>query len=456
MSNPTAGICLRNTLYGACSSLFRTYRDRLEASALGSRLARGVFWSVAGTVISRGSMLAASVLVARMLGRTGFGELGMIQSTVGMFGVFAGFGLGLTATKHVAELRSGDPVRTGKIIGLSGAVAAVTGGMMALALFLFAPWLAAHTINAPHLSGVLRIGGLILFINALNGAQTGALSGFEAFRTIAYVNFFVGLISFPVLVGGAYLGGLPGAVWALAISLGFNWLLNHIAVRKEARRYGVPITIRKCGREWPVLWKFSLPAFFAAAVVGPVNWACGALLVNQPNGYGEMGIFNAANQWFSILLFLPGMVGGVVLPVLSDQLGRNDTAQSQKTLLLAIKMNLLLVTPLVVVAIIASPSIMNLYGEGFGEGWPTLVVVLLTAGLLAAQAPVGQIITASGRMWLGFLMNSGWALVFILGTIFLLDHGSLGLAAARAGGYVIHAVWTFGFAFWFLRRGTWQ
>jgi len=58
-----------------------------------------MFWSMAGAVISRGLMLVASIFVARMLGKTGFGELGMIQSTVGMFGVFAGFGLGLNCNK---------------------------------------------------------------------------------------------------------------------------------------------------------------------------------------------------------------------------------------------------------------------------------------------------------------------------------------------------------------------
>ena len=219
---------------------------RIEASKIGYRLAKGAFWSMAGAVISRGLMLAAWVLVARMLGKTGYGELGMIQSTVGMFGVFAGFGLGLTATKHVAEFYRNDPERTGRIIGLSGLVAMGTGGLMAMGLFIFAPWLAEHTINAPHLAGVLRIGALILFINALNGAQTGALSGFEAFKTIAYVNLLVGLISFPVLAGGAYFGGLTGAVWALAINLGVNWLFNHLALRKEAHRYGVSLTFRKC------------------------------------------------------------------------------------------------------------------------------------------------------------------------------------------------------------------
>jgi len=399
-------------------------------------------------------MLLASIFVARILGKTGFGELGIIQTTVGMFGVFAGFGLGLTATKHVAEFRQSDPERAGRIIGLSGLVAMGSGGLMALGLLVFAPWLAEHTLNAPHLSGVLRIGAFILFISALNGAQTGALSGFEAFKTIAYVNFFVGLISFPILVLGTYSGGLTGAVWALAINLCFNWLLNHIALRKEARKYKVPFTVRNCSREFPVLWKFSLPAVLAGSMVGPVNWLCAAFLVNQPDGYGEMGIFNAANQWYTIMMFLPGLLGSVVLPVLSERLGQKDTMQSKKTMVLAMKVNALLVFPFVIIASIASPLIMSFYGKGFSDGWPTLIVVLLTAGLLAIQTPVGQIIAASGKMWIGFCMNLGWALTFIACTLLMLDLGSLGLASSRAIAYVVHAVWTIGFAILLVRKGV--
>jgi len=409
---------------------------------------------MAGAVISRGLMLIASIVVARLLGKNGFGELGMIQTTVGMFGVFAGFGLGTTATKYVAEFRQTEPERAGRIIGLSGLVAMGTGGLMALGLLVFAPWLAEHTINAPHLTGVLRIGALILFINALNGAQTGALSGFEAFKSIAYVNLFIGLLSFPILIAGAYFGGLTGAVWALAINLCFNWLLNHIALRIEARRCKVPFTLRHCSHELPILWRFSLPAVLASSLVGPVNWLCATFLVNQPDGYGEMGIFNAANQWYAMLMFLPGLLGGVVLPVLSERLGQKDTNQSMKAMVFSIKANALFVMPLVVLAGIASPYIMSLYGAGFRDGWPTLVVVLLTAGLLAVQTPVGQIIAASGKMWIGFVMNLGWALTFIIATLLLVEKGSLGLASARACSYVIHATWTFGFAIWLIRKGA--
>ena len=445
-----SSISVTKLIYSCSPKALHPTFDRVKKSDIGLRLARGAFWSLAGAVISRGLMLVASIVVARMLGKTGFGELGMIQSTVGMFGVFAGFGLGLTATKHVAEFRTTDPDRAGRIIALSNLVAIVTGGVMALGLFIFAPWLAAHTINAPHLAGVLRIGALILFISALNGAQTGALSGFEAFRTIAHVNLAVGLISFPILIAGARFGGLTGAVWAIAINLVFNWLLNHLALRREAPKYRIPFQVRGCRQEFSVLWKFSLPAVLAGSMVGPVNWICNAMLVNQPNGYSEMGIYNAANQWYAVLLFLPGLLGQVVLPILSERLGQKETSQSLKTMVLAIKANALLVLPLVLIASIASPYIMGLYGEGFRSGWPTLVVVLLMTGLLTIQTPVGQIIAASGRMWIGFAMNLGWAIVFFFGTLMMINRGSFGLAFARTVGYIFHTIWVFGFAYYLL------
>jgi O-antigen/teichoic acid export membrane protein len=442
---------LRSIAYALSPSAAHPLLKRIEASDIGLRLARGLFWSIAGIFLSRGLMLCASILVARILGKTAFGELGMIQSTIGMLGVFAGFGLGLTATKHVAELRQTDPGRAGHIIRLSGFFATITAGVMTLLLLIFAPWLASH-INAPHLSSILRVGAIILFLSALNGAQIGALSGFEAFKTIGQVNVVLGLLSFPTLVAGAYLGGLSATVWALSINLVFNWLLNHLALRREAERYRVPLSLAGCWREWPILWKYSLPAVLAGSIVGPASWICNAMLVNRTGGYEEMGIFNAADQWYAILLFFPGIIGQVLLPILSNKIRLDNSAQSVKALVLATTLNFVIVTPLIIIFALASGYIMSLYGKSFGDSWPTLVIVLLTAGFFLIQSPVSLLITASGRMWLGLAMHLGWALVFIFCSYFLTEFGSIGLASARLLGYIAQATWASGFAFLLIRR----
>ena len=184
----------------------RQFAGRLAASPIGNRLARGMIWTLAGAMMARGLGLIASVVAARMLGREGFGELGVIQSTVAMFGAFAGFGLGLTATKHIAECRNADPTRAGRIMALSGVIAVISGAVMALGLLLAAGPVAEHALAAPHLKGLLQVSAGLIFLGALNGAQLGALSGLEAFKTIARVNLWSGLASFPIMIVGVWWG----------------------------------------------------------------------------------------------------------------------------------------------------------------------------------------------------------------------------------------------------------
>lgn len=429
---------VKSIAFTRCPSFLRPLFDRVENSPIGLRLASGVFWSMAGAVISRGLMLCATILVARMLGKTVYGELGMIQSTVGMFGVFAGFGLGLTATKHVAEFRQSDPERAGRIIGISGLVAMGTGGLMALGLFMFAPWLAEHTINAPHLAGILRIGALILFINALNGAQTGALAGFEAFKTIAHVNLFVGLISFPILVCGAYFGGLAGAVWALAINLCFNWLLNHIALRKEARRHRVPFSFRDCSLELPVLWSFALPATLSGFMVGPANWACRALLTNQPNGYDEMGILTAALVFQGLLMFVSGMLSAPLLSMISNA----GTNISEKLGTINI-LSTWILGVIVAIPLLCFPEIAQL---AFGSDYAThsfrvtFSLVVFCTSIMMFKEGLARVLAANSLLWWGFFSNTFWAAILIVSTIFLVHWGAPGLAASLTIAYILNTV----------------
>lgn len=438
-----SNISLRNFLYGACPRQLVSFWDKVESSNLASRIAHGAFWAIGGAVISRGSMLLASILVARILGRDIYGEFGMIRTTMNMFLVFAGFGLGMTATKHVAECRATDPVRAGRILAISGLFAVCTGTFVAVALYIFAPWVATHTINAPALVGELRIGALILLLNAVNGAQTGALAGFEAFKTIAKVNLGIGLCSFPLLVGGAYLGGLRGAVWALGVNMLINWLLNHWALRREAARYKVPFSCKGCFTEWPILWRFSLPAAVSGFMVSPVVWASNAMLVNQPGGYGQMGLFDAANQWRMAILFIPGVVGQIVLPMLANLNAPNDKVRYGKVL----KYNALInggvaLAVALPVALLAKP-IMRSYGVNFEAGALALRLLSISTVLVALNSVVGQAIASKGRMWTGFSFNLMWATVFLFFSYYFIHigYGVTGLAIANLIAYSAHSFW---------------
>ncbi len=444
---------VKSVILTTCPPFLRKHLTRIEESPIEYRLAKGMFWSMAGAVISRGLMLVASIFVARILGREVYGEFGIIRSTVNMFLVFAAFGLGLTATKYVAEFRKTDPARAGRIMALSGLFAVATGSMVMLGLLAFAPWLAAHTINAPHLSGELRIGAIILLINALNSTQTGALAGFEAFKTIARVNIGVGLASFPLLVSGAYFGGLRGAVWALATNMAINWLLNYLALRSEAIRHHTPFALKGCIKEWRILWSFSLPAAMSSVMAISVLWLCNAILVNQPDGYGQMGLFDAANQWRIAILFIPGMVCQIALPMLSSLNGLNDQAKYMRVLKYNAMLNggaaLVVALPIA----LASLWIMEGYGPGFGQGKWVLVVLAVSTIFAALNTVIGQAIASKGRMWIGLSFNALWAIALLASGLILIrqGYGAIGLALANLIAYLLHSLWQSGYVFWVLK-----
>lgn len=428
-----------------CPKALQPYLDRFASSDVGLRLAKGAFWSLVGALVSRGLMLLASILIARELGREVYGEYGMIRSTVGMFVVFAGFGLGLTATKHVAEFRSSDPIRAGRIMAISGLFAVLTGAFVAVSVYITAPWLTAKTINAPYLTEELRIGAIILFLNSLNGAQTGALAGFEAFKVIAKVNLWSGVLSFPLLVGGAYWGGLVGAIWALVFNAAINWALSHLALRREAARFNVPFSVRECLVEWPTLWRFSLPAALSGIMVSPVIWVCNAMLVNQPEGYGQMGLFDAANQWRMAILFIPTMISQIALPILTN-ISKEYTREKYHRV---VKYNLAIngVSALLVALpiIFMSEYIMSSYGSGFVDGQMTLILLAAASVFMSLNNVIGQVIASKGEMWVGFILNLIWALTIVaLSYVFICKSASAtSIAMACLLSYILHSIWQY-------------
>jgi O-antigen/teichoic acid export membrane protein len=412
----------------------------LPEGSLRARLVVGVFWSVAGTVIAQVLQLAATVFVARWLGKAEYGEIGIVRSTVGMLGIFVGLGLGLTAVKYVSELKERDPARAGRIASLTMTVALISGTVVTAALILTSPWLASHSLGSRAVSRPLAIGAGLLFFGEVNGVQGGILSGLEAFDALARVSLWAGLCSVPIIVTATWLWGVNGAVLGLVVSAALNCGLTHLTLREEASQAGIPFSHFGTWGEHSVLWKFSLPAFLGGAVVTPASWACNALLVNRPKGYAEMGLFAAADQWRTAILFLPGVVSRVVLPILSSYSGESadEPSRFSNTLEAGYSVGVLVAFPLVAALSFGANLLTTAYGADFAGMRYPLAGVLYAAGIVAIVQPTGLSMQAKGAMWLTFTYNLGWGVLLVGSFHFALSKfGAWGLGLAYACSYFI-------------------
>ena len=402
------------------------------------RFTHGAFWSAVGTVGARLATFLAAVVTARFLGQVGFGELAMIQSTIGLLGTFAGLGIGMTATKYVAELRGKDPKRTGRIIALTYLVSWTGGGLMALVCIAAAPWLAARTINAPHLVPELRLASLVLFVSAGFGPQGGILAGCQAFRAIARINWWQGLLSLPLTILLVWLGGSRGVILALILTTLIGGVLSSLALRKEYAAFGIRFKFFEAWREKSIFWHFSIPAFLASAVYTPIIWVANALLVRQPGGYAELGIFNAAMQFQFIIVAINTILAQVSVPMLAEIFGQDDKSRFNQIFNRYLKASWGFSISFGFLALALSPLLISVYGKYFRDGGGILSLVICYTVITVPGSIIAQSFYSSGKMWYSLANTFIWALSFLIMVSLLVPHyKALGLAGAFIISYSI-------------------
>ena len=403
--------------------------DTPEVLPFGFRLVRNIWWNTVGTLGSQFLILTIGIVTARMLGDEAFGEFGMIRSTTSVLEIFAGASLGITATKFVAELREQDPVRTGRIISLILSVALVLGiVIMGIGILLASP-LTEIALNAPHLWVDIVLATPLVLIGSMTGAITGILIGFESFKTIAQVTIFKNIIALPLTVFLIRLFGLSGAVLSLAIVGIVGLALTIRPMLKKMREASIVLKWKSALDERSVLWRFSVPAFLSSLVVNPAIWLSNIILVNQPGGYSELGLFNAAAQWRMVILLFPTIIGKVALPMLSESYGVKDRRRFSKTLWVIFGLATGGALAVAIPVIIVSPWIVTLYGSGYVGAQEILIILVFVAVVQAINSMIGHVIASVGEMWWGLFFNLLWGgLLLLFVIIWVRSYGAIGLA----------------------------
>jgi len=420
------------------------------------RIATGAAWSVIASIVSRAMAFVMSVVVVRLLGNESFGRFGIISGTIATFSVVGTLGMGVASTKLVAQNRTSDPARAGRTLASAVAASLAMGGVVALSLVLLAPWLAAEVLGDASLIPALRLSGLALFFIAWSSAQAGGLGGIEAFSAAAKVSMLGGALIFLFSVIGVWKWGLIGAVAAIPIGNACQCVIQEIALRSASRRAKISYPYAHPFSEMRVVLTVGFPAMLSAAVYVPATWLGSVILVRHA-GYQEMAVFAIADQWFNLVLMLPVVLGGVLLPVMTNVFSANDGEASQSLLRRTFLGNLgISFVPLVVIMPFGF-LILRIYGPTYPPSWRVLSVMVLAACVFAALSPIGHALTATGRMWLGSAMNLGWSAAYLtLGYLLVASHGqgALGLALARLLAYAVHAIWSLGYLRAALRRGS--
>jgi O-antigen/teichoic acid export membrane protein len=419
------------------------------------RLRTGISWNILASGFNQGSSFTINILMARLLGREIFGEYAIIQSTLVSVSLLAQVATGATATRYLAEFRSSDKERSGRILGLSSGLSFLMAAITALGLIFSAPWIAGHAFRAPHLSLGLMIGSGFLLFSVINGYQIGALAGLEGYRALSVGGIISGCLS-PMLCGiAAWHWGLNGAIGGLAAGSLISCLLHNRLLKKVSATQAITATYRGLSQEHHILTKYAFPAALSGFLSMPAVWLANTFLVRQDGGYGQLALYSAAMNLRVLVMFLPRNINNVFFSVLNNQKGLGDARRYRKTYWL----NIALISAVVIITgtvlLLLGSKLLRLYGENFGEAYSVLVILLFSSLIEALAIAIYQIIQTKERIWASLfaiaLPNYG---SFVLLAYFLAPlYGANGLAWAFMIGWglalliISLLVWRFGLDF---------
>ncbi|SHH94697.1 lipopolysaccharide biosynthesis protein [Pollutimonas bauzanensis] len=189
-------------------------------NSLNKKIGIGIVWNMANMFISRGASVVFTLFLAKFLAPEAFGLMAMIAICYALADALmtSGFGQAIIRQKELTDIDLSTAFFTNLAFSL----------ITYLLVFLVAPW-AAGFYGQPELVGLIRVTGLVLFVNSLKVVQLALLNRHMDFKSLMRVNSIATVAAGLVAVGMAYAGF---GVWSLvaqfmvsaAVSTGMLWL----------------------------------------------------------------------------------------------------------------------------------------------------------------------------------------------------------------------------------------
>lgn len=362
-----------------------------------SSLFRDSFWSLLGNAIGKGLALLSGIAVARFLGSNEYGTYGLIKSTLLSIAIFSSFGLGYTATKFIAENISSNTTIIRKLHNYCTVITISFSAIVSFFVFIFSNQLAIW-LRDGELGFIFKWSAIGIVLNALITTQIGELAGFNAYKTIARNNIFSGIITFLCVVPCAYFGGVKFAIIGLIMTLFFNCIINWISIRQLIRKYHTEI--RSKDRDLiKGMITFSLPIALQESLYSITSWLGMAMLIKLAN-FSELGVYSAAQQWMSVMLFIPGALRNVALSHLSRN--STDLYKSNKTTKQLLLINFLSTFIPFICIFLAGSWIANFYGPSYSQLPSVLNICIFTAVVTSLSNILTQELIANNQNWFLF------------------------------------------------------
>jgi len=406
--------------------------SKINSSKIISRYAVGVFWSLLSTIISRFFSLLTAIFIARLLGKEGYGIFGMVQSTLSV-GLLIGFSMAGTLTKYISEYKYTDKNKVRNIYYITQKASYIISTLIMIVMIILARWLAVNVFKNSNLESYLYTGSVLMFITIINSIQVGAVAGFEDFKGIGKINCIQTVLNSILAVPLVLLYDIQGALVAIILSTFVSCIQFYTLINNKFKEYGINSVLywRETYNDLDIIYRYTFPNYVSGIVVVLSVWISNTILITQGNGFLELGLFNAANQWRQLITFLPQLLVSVTIPILSQSYAKEDKKDFVQAFNVNMKLSWAIALPITTFVILFRGPLSEIFGKQY-RGMEVIVLFLMVTSFLGIISNViGTTLLSIGYIWTLAISNLTYSLLLIVLTIMLVPkYLGVGLAVA--------------------------
>ncbi|MEN3797517.1 oligosaccharide flippase family protein [Aeromonas caviae] len=328
-------------------------------SDLATKAKKSLQWSALERFLTQGIQLAITLYLARLLGPTAFGLVGMLAVFIAIANVFVDSGFTSALIRKTDRTESDLVTAFYYNIGMAG--------LCYLTLYVSAPFV-ADFYQQQELQTLLRVLGLTVLINSFTLIPRVKLNVAMDFKTQAQISVLSVLISGPTAIILAINGY---GVWALVTQT----LLNASCATLLFNIFS-PWLPRGCITKNSFSYLFSYGSKLLLSGLLDVTYNnLYQIIIGKKFSPAVVGQFSQANQLASVpTTTLTGIIQRVIFPLFSQL--QDDPDRMANAYRKTIKLSALVIFPLIIgLGLIAKPLLTSLLGEQW-QGTAALLTVL--------------------------------------------------------------------------------
>lgn len=391
------------------------------------------------SAVTIASGLISSKAYALLVGPTGMGLMGLLQSLLGLAGLVAGMGVGTGLVRLGAHaLDRGDPGQLAALQRGAWIILWSLGGVVALVMVVCSGQLSTLMFGGSEYAAAAILMAPALLFSLAQGIQTGVLNAHHKVEALARVAVFASIVSTAAGVLVVLLFRTRGIPFAVLFGPAAGWLTSFVLLRRSVPRAPQAAGLSDIVSGIRALLRFGAPYTLSMLVGFGVQLAL-PFLVLRLLGQENVGYYQAA------LKIAVGYLGFVLTAMAQDYYPRVSGAASRPAELVELvnqqhRLVMLIGGPVILGALTFSPYLVPLvYSKAFTPAVDILEWLLIGDILKFSSWTMSYVVLARCSSATYFLTELVWgSIVFVASWAGIQWLGLSGLGIAYLTSYGVY------------------